>query len=79
MRTVIQYAVPALIAGASWLALIGAVVAVARWARERKAKPGYAPLWALVYVLLIIAVLTVCSVFTVALRSPRHRAARSFR
>ena len=76
MRTAVQYGVPAAVSAAAWLALVAGVIAAVRWTRKRKARPGYAPLWVLAYVLAIVAVATVCGVFAVVLegrRQGRHR------
>jgi hypothetical protein len=62
-------------------------VAASVWVRRRRARPGYAPLWAWAYVLAIVAGLTVCGVTLMAngrLRqaftgSGRHRRPREAR
>ena len=53
------------------------LVLVVRATRKRRLKPGYAPLWALVYVLLIVAAATVCGVVVHSLvGTGRHRKVR---
>lgn len=53
------------------------LIALVRWKWRRQARPGYAPLWAWAYVLLIVAGLTVCGVVIHGIvGTGRHRKTR---
>jgi Dolichyl-phosphate-mannose-protein mannosyltransferase len=56
------------------------LVLLVNWTRRRRRRPGYAPLWALAYVVLIVVVATVCGVVVYTfLGTGRHRKARMIR
>ena len=57
-----------------------ALVLLVNWTRRRRRRPGYAPLWAFAYVLLIVGVAAICGVVVYTfLGTGRHRKARMSR